>query len=88
MSDQSESLKKMCDWFEKMLANFNAKEQIAPFALCSLLSLSFLKSNCGRIAQVAHDKKATGAICCFSQANCSFDLLLTKNEKIAQKTDE
>ena len=36
MSNQSESLKKMCDWFEKMLANSNAKEQIAPFALGSV----------------------------------------------------
>ena len=33
---------------------------------------SLQKSNCDRFPQVAHDKRAMGAICSFSRANCSF----------------
>lgn len=46
------------------------------------------KSNHEQFAQVALDKRATGAICSVSWAYCSFALSLTKNEQIAQKTAE
>ena len=39
---------------------------------------SLQKSDCERFAQVAYDRRATGAIHSFSQANCYFALLLTK----------
>ena len=47
---------------------------------------SWQKSNRERFNQVAHDKRATGSICTFSQANLS--LLLTKKEQIVRKTYE
>ena len=46
---------------------------------------SLQKSDRERVAQVAHDKRATGAICSFSRANRSF---AHKNDRFAQKTDE
>ena len=45
----------------------------------SLLSL-FTKEQPYRFVQVAHDKRATGAIHTFSVTNCSVGLSLTKNE--------
>ena len=46
------------------------------------------KEQMEQFAQVALDKRATGAICSVSWAYCSFALSLTKNEQIAQKTAE
>ena len=57
-----------------------------PWAICS--GRSWQKSDREKFTQVAHDKRATGAISSFQQANRSFVLLLTKNERIAQKPDE
>ena len=53
-----------------------------------LLPLLIEKSDCEQFAHVAHDKRATGAICYFSQANHSFTLSLTKKRAIRSKTDE
>ena len=50
--------------------------------------LSLQKSDCEWFAQVAHDKRVTGAIHSFSRANSSFSLWLTKNERFAQKPNE
>ena len=68
-------------------------ERVTHIALCSfpksdlsdLLSSLFTKERYKRFAQVAHDKRALGAICSFSQVNHSF---AHKNEWIAQKTDD
>ena len=68
-------------------------ERVTHIALCSfpksdlsdLLSSLFTKEWYKRFAQVAHDKRAMGAICSFSQVNHSF---AHKNKWIARKTDD
>ena len=46
----------------------------------------FKKSNCERFTPVDHNKRATGAIHPFLQANRYFAILLTKNQRFPQKT--
>ena len=77
----SELLKKFV--FSYVFDSFSpgyALEQIAPVALRSCRSLQ--KRDRERFTQVAHDKRATGAI------HERIALLLTKNERIAGKIDE
>ena len=54
--------------------------------ICSCRSLQ--KSDNERFAQVAHDKRVTGAIHTFSQANQSFALSLTKKSDSLEKNYE
>ena len=88
--------KERCEWFtgnsSKLLAKNERFAQKFVFFIRFWQSLSslfdhllFFKEQLERFAPVALYKRATGGIHSFLQANCSFTLVLTKNEQIAWK---
>ena len=80
----------VCFW---QISSFYAQARIPPVALCPFALFKEQleqfapeqKSNCEWFAQVAHDKRAMGAICPFSQVNSSFALSLTKKRELLKK---
>ena len=72
---KSESLPSL---FAHLLFFKERLEQFSPIALYKRATVSDLlrslmkKEQRDRFAKVAHDKRATGAFCSFSQANCSY----------------